>query len=739
MRICYHCMSPIQKSKLNTCPHCGNSLAFEPVDSKYLKPGTILQKKFVVGYPIGSGGFGNTYIGWDKFLLRKVAIKEYYPKQYVSRDDATTEITLNSADLRRKYRKGLQQFLEEARSIANLKDIKGVVEITNFFEENGTGYIVMEYLEGDTVNSIIKKSGNRLSYEQSREIVLTVLYTLRELHAKGILHRDIAPDNVFITNRGVIKLIDFGAAKHASELANVKSGIVLKAGYAPIEQYSKEANQGPWTDLYAVAALFYRMITGQRPLPATERLSYETLITPSQMGINIPEQAEMAMMVCLNVQPMYRLQSADEFIEALGGMDFTPVFVSEQDFQLAPVKEKNTIFPIWAKVTVACLACVAVASFIIFFVKKPDPQDLTDNTVAWRDFSGEKIETVEKFIEENGHNVNVVTELVYNADESKNGTVAEFTITLDDINKAKDDSSSGNEDIKIDENNHVTATMICKVYSSKEISYGELSKLNAFSLSKKMNIKTDDEIFGKDNEKVGTYFEFEEIKLKSGDSVNTEDIRNEDNKDKIIEIADIDKIVYFAGDFFYWASLPDFEGTNIYDSETRDLFNPDTYEKKDENSLPTKTNRTKCLYEDESLCETDCFSLLYFEGYVFEQTVSAGEEFDVSRDMDKLDENGKLLYIVGKSFEELIRNGIRGDELKKELEDYLGKSNICEIEGDEDHPVEKVTIYLINEDGSEEEIINGCAGRSDNIVIRIKTKEAVRTTRSPVPTDSVGH
>ena len=749
MRLCYHCMTQIHKSKQNTCPHCGKSLKYEPVESRYLKPGIVLQNKFIVGYPMGAGGFGNIYIGWDKFLLRKVVIKEYYPRQYVMRDGRSPIVKLNYPELHRKFRRGLQQFLEEARSMAYLKDIKGVVVASNFFEENGTGYIVMECLEGETVNSLIKRSGNRLSYERSREIILTVLYTLRELHARGVLHRDIAPDNVFITNRGIIKLIDFGAAKHANELANINSGVVLKAGYAPIEQYSRNAVQGPWTDLYAVAALFYRMLTGQKPLPASERLSYETLITPSQMGVSIPEQAEMAIMVCLNVQPMYRLQSADEFMEALDGKEFVPEFDSDQDFQLAPVKEKNNNFPLWGKILVACLLCVVITASVIFAVRGPSTDDLDAGDIAWKDFSGDTIEDVQNYLDKNYHTVTIETEIVYDADESKDGTIEECSVTIDDINRAKNADSQEISDIKVDANGHITATMVCKVYSSKEIRYGELSTLNAYSLAKKMGVATDADIFGKENEKDGTYFEFEEIKLKEGNPISNSDIKDEGNKDKVIAIADIDKIIYYAGDFFYWYSLPTFEGCYIKDTANSDLFNPNTYEKENENSLPKKTNKTKCLYEDESLCDSECFSMGYDEGYVFEQTIPAGEEFDVTADMDKLDENGKLLYIVGKSFIGQINAGISGADLQKEIEEYLGKTNVCEIDGDATQPVKKgsgnVALYLVDQNGNRTPVNNDCARKSDNLVIVIHTEERVVTTQrstrpKPKPTtESQGH
>ncbi len=368
MKLCYHCMAQIPDEKKDSCPVCGKSLAEEQQSEKFLKPGTVLQGKFIVGYPIGAGGFGNTYIGWNQLLLRKVAIKEFYPEQYITRASDHVTVTVPDPSLQPRFQMGLSKFLEEARSVAALWDIKGVVEISNFFEENGTGYIVMEYLEGMDVKSILKKSGNKKDYEWCRRVVLTVLDTLREIHRRGVLHRDIAPDNIFVTKEGVIKLIDFGAAKHASAGANTNAEIVLKVGYAPIEQYSRTAAQGAYTDLYAVAALFYRMLTGQKPIAANKRMEKDSLIPPSDMGVELPEQAEMAIMVCLNLMPEYRLQTAEEFMEALEGKYFKPVYESE--WILPPVEENKGLLgkiaslPMAGKVTICFLAICLIGGGI---------------------------------------------------------------------------------------------------------------------------------------------------------------------------------------------------------------------------------------------------------------------------------------------------------------------------------------------------------------------------------------
>lgn len=342
MRFCYSCMQQLEKEDMETCPYCGEPLEISSDTTRFLKPGTILQNKFVIGKVLGAGGFGNTYIGWNQLLQCKVAVKEYFPRQLSSRGEDGLTVSVSDTVSMQRFRSGLHQFLEEARNIASLQDVRGVVQVFNFFEENGTGYIIMEFLEGMNVKEILKRRGDKADYEWSRRVMLTVLHTLREIHKRGILHRDIAPDNIFVTNEGVIKLIDFGAAKYATETAGLRGEIVLKAGYAPIEQYGRKTQQGPYTDLYAAAAMFYRMLAGFKPQAANERVTKDSLVPLSDMGIEIPEQAEFAIMICLSIQPKYRLQSAGEFMEALDGLDFEPVY--EPEWILPEIEEVPETF-----------------------------------------------------------------------------------------------------------------------------------------------------------------------------------------------------------------------------------------------------------------------------------------------------------------------------------------------------------------------------------------------------------
>ena len=437
MRLCYHCMHQIADARVQICPNCKKSLRIEHHSAKFLAPGTVLQGKYIVGEALGAGGFGNTYIGWNRVLLQKVAIKEFYPEQYSARASDSVTVSVTSADYQSRFRLGLQQFLEEARSIAALQDIKGVVKISNFFEENGTGYIVMEYLEGMDVKTILKKSGEKKDYEWCRRVILTVLHTLREIHKRGVLHRDIAPDNVFITKDGIVKLIDFGAARHASATVYQRSEIVLKVGYAPIEQYSRDAKQGAYTDLYAVAALFYRMLTGQKPIPANERLGLkDPLPAPSDMGIQIPEQAEMAMMVCLNVRPEYRLQRADELMEALDGQSFTPVYDKEWIFPAVTEEEKTGFFHALSGVSmgvraavclgVICLIGAMVAGGVAIAQNRQNrsvemQSGVAQGMIRLEDYTGKPYEEVVSQLQQKG--LQNIADPVYDYNAAPEGTV----------------------------------------------------------------------------------------------------------------------------------------------------------------------------------------------------------------------------------------------------------------------------------------------------------------------------
>ncbi len=317
MDYCVYCMAKTGEND-TVCPVCGKSLQYEcPVH--HLLPGTLLNHKFMVGAAIGEGGFGITYIGRDINLDIKVAIKEYYPNGYANRNNTSsagvTEPRTN--DRKAFFDKGRKSFLNEARALAKFSGESGIVDVRDFFEENNTAYIVMEYLDGKTLKDYLKDNG-ALPYDRVIELLLPLMRSLKKVHEQGVIHRDISPDNIMLSGDRA-KLLDFGAARTISAEANKSLSVLLKPGYAPEEQYRSRGKQGPWTDIYALCATIYKCITGITPDDSTERLVNDELKKPSALGIRIDPDAEAALMKGLSVAAVQRYQNVQDLIDGLTG------------------------------------------------------------------------------------------------------------------------------------------------------------------------------------------------------------------------------------------------------------------------------------------------------------------------------------------------------------------------------------------------------------------------------------
>ncbi len=302
----------------SVCPKCGKDLTSEdPVH--HLRPGTLLAGKYVVGTALGEGGFGITYLGINTKLDLKVAIKEFFPFGYVHRvatASATVTERTETAD-ESFFEKGRARFLSEAKTLAKFNNENGVVSVYDFFEENNTAYIVMEYLEGETLKSYLQRKG-RLSYDETLSLLMPAMKSLSKVHEKGLIHRDISPDNIMLTEDKV-KLLDFGAARNAE--GNKSLSVMLKHGYAPEEQYRRKGEQGPWTDVYAFSATIYKCITGATPDDAAERMHRDELKPPSAYGVQIYPLCEAALMKGLAVDAENRYRTIGELITGLTGGD----------------------------------------------------------------------------------------------------------------------------------------------------------------------------------------------------------------------------------------------------------------------------------------------------------------------------------------------------------------------------------------------------------------------------------
>ena len=311
---CFGCMEEIQGYP---CPHCG----FDPRSVKgieYALPmGTILAGKYLVGRVLGQGGFGITYVGWDIALERKVAIKEYYPSGQVSRNPGSRGLTwYTSVQSQQAKQNGTQMFLKEARKMSKVDDIPNVVRVRDLFQENETAYIVMDFVEGETLKARLEKTGP-LPWEQAKGIFLPAIQAMEQVHQAGLVHRDISPDNLMLTPDGKVKILDLGAAKDLSVNNGASSMQVAKGGFSPFEQYTQRGSSGPWTDVYAMAATVYYTLTGKLPPVATDRVVEDT-ISWEEPGLKaLSAQALEALQKAMVISAKNRMQSMEELEKGL--------------------------------------------------------------------------------------------------------------------------------------------------------------------------------------------------------------------------------------------------------------------------------------------------------------------------------------------------------------------------------------------------------------------------------------
>lgn len=283
----------------------------------HLRMGTRLNNRYLIQGVLGEGGFGITYVGMDEVLCQKVAVKEFFPRGAITRNNQqTNEVVSVYGTKAANFHQGEEKFLQEARTLAQFNNVAGVIRVQDFFRENGTAYIVMEYLEGITLKQYLQTYGP-ISVEEMQNIFAPILEALDKIHQNGVIHRDISPDNIMCLPEGEAKLMDFGAARDYTDYSAEGLSVILKMGFAPIEQYDSHGKQGPWTDIYALGATMYQCLTGRKPDDATKRSLEDTLVSPSMLGVRIAPPVEYAIMRALQIRPADRYWNLGEFCEDL--------------------------------------------------------------------------------------------------------------------------------------------------------------------------------------------------------------------------------------------------------------------------------------------------------------------------------------------------------------------------------------------------------------------------------------
>ena len=283
----------------------------QPTDLRTLPVGKVLSDYRIEGI-LGQGGFGITYLATDTNLGRKVAIKEYFPREFAVRDSTLTIRATGNAEDRETFNWGLTRFLEEARILARFEH-PNIVAVRRFFEANGTAYLVMDYCDGEPLDEIIKRDGP-LSKERLDRILLPLLNGLEEIHSTNFLHRDIKPANIYIRRDGSPVLLDFGAARQETGNQSRSVTSLATAGYAAVEQYSTRGKQGPWTDIYGLGATLYRAVTGEKPQESTDRMLEDTLEPAADKGRGrYPVSLLAAIDAAMSVRPEQRPQSVAQW------------------------------------------------------------------------------------------------------------------------------------------------------------------------------------------------------------------------------------------------------------------------------------------------------------------------------------------------------------------------------------------------------------------------------------------
>ncbi|HQP72882.1 MAG TPA: serine/threonine-protein kinase, partial [Acidobacteriota bacterium] len=345
---CFH-----EKGTAPLCPACGydERSRTSPIA---LPPRSLLRDNYLVGRVLGRpGGFGITYLGYDLSLETRVAIKEYLPRDMAGRDDDHRTVVLHSQDDTESFTYGLEQFLQEARTLAKFNHPR-VVRVRAYFQENATAYLVMDYIEGISLAEFLERLDQPLTEQQALDVMMPILDGVGVVHSQGFLHRDIKPQNIYLTAARQPILLDFGAARLAMGEKSRSLSVILTPGFAPYEQYHRRGEQGPWTDIYACAATLYYMVTRQVPPDALEREKGDTLTPPDTTQPGLSPHFCRAVLRALATESASRPRSIAEFQSLLRGLPVAPSAEPDPTLAIpAPMKVSGRVADPGASVTLA--------------------------------------------------------------------------------------------------------------------------------------------------------------------------------------------------------------------------------------------------------------------------------------------------------------------------------------------------------------------------------------------------
>lgn len=284
--------------------------------SRALSAGTILPHNYIIEKVLGEGGFGITYSGYSHFTEEKIAIKEYFPGEIAYRhfESEDSFSVVPYAEAKKTFEKGRLHFRKEASILKEFHDLNSIVSVRDVIEANGTVYLVMDYIDGITLKQYVKENGT-LSFEELLPLMTPVIQALIQIHQKGLIHRDISPENIMIGTDNQLHLIDFGAASFENGHIDKTMTVILKSGYAPPEQYLSDGKQGAWTDIYALCATMYFLLTGFAPTESLRRIQKDDLL-PLAANANISSWQAAAIEKGMNLSAADRYQNMEALYQS---------------------------------------------------------------------------------------------------------------------------------------------------------------------------------------------------------------------------------------------------------------------------------------------------------------------------------------------------------------------------------------------------------------------------------------
>lgn len=325
--LCYQCFFE-KPTADKPCPKCGYKHTPNTVSSNCLLPGTFLKNRYIVGVALGVGGFGITYKCLDTKIGGICAIKEYFPANFALRINKSNFVSVAEQNLER-YNKIMKRFVEEAELVKSLKH-RNIITIYDSFFENNTAYYVMEYCDGIDLRRYTNNFSRKLEYDEGMNLLYQIMNGLEYIHSKGILHRDIAPDNIYVTKNNSVKILDFGSARSEMDQFNRELSVIVKVGYAPIEQYGGRGKQGPYTDIYALGATFYHLFTSKIPMESTQRVAEDNLEEFSRLRPDLPDNLKYCIEKSMELTTAKRVSSIAE-MKSILGLSNTAVNISKEE------------------------------------------------------------------------------------------------------------------------------------------------------------------------------------------------------------------------------------------------------------------------------------------------------------------------------------------------------------------------------------------------------------------------